>query len=415
MVNIFPIIATLSTKKAQYWQNLNIHPARKEKATMFCIKCKQTIPDGSAFCLHCGANQQSAPKSSKPRSRPNGTGSAYKRGKTWTACWIAGWKPAPDGRLLANKRTKGGFPTKKEALEYVSTLKTQGSRNPDANITFASLFERFEAQHDERVKDTTMAGYKSAYKHFNDISAMRFASIGVDDLQYCIDAVPGKRTRQVMKALASLLYKYAGSRQIVDTNLAQYIYVGKGEQIERPAFTMAQLNTVRNAVGSVPYTDYILCMCYLGFRPNEMLSLTKKAYHEEDGASYLVGGFKTEAGTNRKVTISPKILPIIRRRLADKSSIYLFPKQDGSAMRDAYFRDIFYETLNRLGIQPIPKAGERAHLVPYSCRHTFANLMKNVTGSDTDKAALMGHADASMTKKYQSEELENLVRITNAL
>ena len=156
-------------------------------------------------------------------------------------------------------------------------------------------------------------------------------------------------------------------------------------------------------------------MCYLGFRPNEMLSLTKKAYHEEDGASYLVGGFKTEAGTNRKVTISPKILPIIRRRLADKSSIYLFPKQDGSVMRDAYFRDVFYETLNRLGIQPIPKAGERAHLVPYSCRHTFANLMKNVTGSDTDKAALMGHADASMTKKYQSEELENLVRITNAL
>lgn len=385
---------------------------------MFCIKCKQTIPDGSAFCLHCGANQQSAPKPSrptKPRSRPNGTGSAYKRGKTWTACWIAGWKPAPDGHLLANKRTKGGFPTKKEALEYVATLKTQGSRNPDANITFAALFERFEAQHDERVKDTTMAGYKSAYKHFNDISAMRFASIGVDDLQYCIDAVPGKRTRQVMKALASLLYKYAGSRQIVDTNLAQYIYVGKGEQIERPAFTMAQLNTVRNAVGSVPYTDYILCMCYLGFRPNEMLSLTKKAYHEEDGASYLVGGFKTEAGTNRKVTISPKILPIIRRRLADKSSIYLFPKQDGSAMRDAYFRDIFYETLNRLGIQPVPKAGERAHLVPYSCRHTFANLMKNVTGSDTDKAALMGHADASMTKKYQSEELENLVRITNAL
>lgn len=85
-------------------------------------------------------------------------------------------------------------------------------------------------------------------------------------------------------------------------------------------------------------------------------------------------------------------------------------------MSDDYFRDeIFYSILEQLGIQPIPKKGDHAHLVPYSCRHTFANLLKNVQGSDTDKAALMGHTDASMTKQYQSEELENLLKITDAL
>lgn len=127
-----------------------------------------------------------------------------------------------------------------------------------------------------------------------------------------------------------------------------------------------------------------------------------------------MGGFKTEAGTNRKVTISPKILPIVQMLLLCKSQ-YIFPKADGSRMNDVFFRDIFYSVLSQLDIQAIPSKGERAKLVPYSCRHTFANLMKNVVGSDTDKAALMGHSDASMTKKYQSGELEKLASITNSL
>ena len=52
---------------------------------------------------------------------------------------------------------------------------------------------------------------------------------------------------------------------------------------------------------------------------------------------------------------------------------------------------------------------------PYSCRHTFANLLKNVSGADTDKAALMGHADASMTKYYQAEEMDKLQAMVDRL
>ena len=53
--------------------------------------------------------------------------------------------------------------------------------------------------------------------------------------------------------------------------------------------------------------------------------------------------------------------------------------------------------------------------VPYSCRHTFANLLKNVKGSDTDKAALIGHSDASMTKYYQSPDYDSLRAIIDSL
>ena len=382
---------------------------------MFCKKCRKEIPEGSAFCLYCGVRQEQPEKKKQKRTRPNGTGTAYKRGKTWTAVFVCGWQEK-DGVVVPVRRTKGGFPTKREALEYIPSLKAMGQRNPDENITFAELYERFYASHADRVKKTTAAGYKAAYGHFSDIASMRFTAVGVDDLQYCVDEVPGKRTRLLMKSLAGLMYKYAGSRQLVTANLAQYIYIGKGEQIKRPAFTAQQMETLWGAAGRVPFVEYILCMCYLGFRPNEMLTLKKSAYHEENGFHYLVGGFKTEAGTNRNITISPKLAPILSERLSAPHSDYLFPKRDGSRMSDDYFRDeIFYPVLEQLGIQPIPKKGDHAHLVPYSCRHTFANLLKNVPGSDTDKAALMGHADASMTKQYQSEELENLLKITNAL
>ena len=41
----------------------------------------------------------------------------------------------------------------REALEYIPTLKAMGQRNPDENITFAGLYERFYASHADRVKD----------------------------------------------------------------------------------------------------------------------------------------------------------------------------------------------------------------------------------------------------------------------
>ena len=76
-------------------------------------------------------------------------------------------------------------------------------------------------------------------------------------------------------------------------------------------------------------------------------------------------------------------------------------------MTETYFRNACFNPLMaRLGIKD---------KYPYSCRHTFANLLKNVTGSDTDKAALMGHADASMTKFYQAEDIDSLRRITDAI
>jgi integrase len=135
-----------------------------------------------------------------------------------------------------------------------------------------------------------------------------------------------------------------------------------------------------------------------------MLSLKKDAYDKAHNA--LIGGFKTEAGKNRVVPINAKIAPILAQRMASESE-YIFPRKDGTLMDDEHFRKYcFAPLMKKLGIE-----GK----VPYSCRHTFANFLKNVRGSDTDKAALIGHADASMTKYYQSPDYESLQAIIDSL
>lgn len=349
-------------------------------------------------------------KTKKPyrRMRGNGQGSAYKRGRTWTAVYIYGWI---DGK--PQKRTKGGFPTKRAALDYIPILKAKRTTR-NTEIAFGTLFEEWCPFYAPRISETTMKGLKSAYKWFSDIKNQPIAELTIDDLQDCVDACPrGKRTKENMKYLATQLYRYAAARRILRDNIAQFIFCGRETEGTRPPFEPEHVELIRQSIGKIFGADYVYCMIYTGFRPNEMLRLTADDYDAEHNC--LIGGFKTEAGTNRIVTISPKLQEIINP-LIERADPWIFPDQDGDLLTDANFReDIFYPLLAELGIQPLPTPENPAHWKPYSCRHTFAQLMKNVPGSDTDKAALMGHADASMTKYYQSADYASLKKITDAL
>lgn len=367
---------------------------------MTCLKCKHTLQDDWLTCPWC-ATRRPAQKKKAPR-RGNGQGTAYKRGKTWTAKVVIGWKIV-DGETVAVTRTKGGFKSKTEALNYCTSLLARPNRMTPT-VSFEALYKQWEESYQERVKKTTMDCYRAAYKHCKALYYLPFADITGDELQACINNCPaGKRTKENIKAFLSLLYKHAMHNDIVDRNRADTLFTGNDQKGTREAFTTKELDVIRKS--TLPYADYVLCMCYLGYRPGEMLALKKGAYDPVNKC--LIGGGKTKAGTDRIVTISPKILPQIEARYAADSE-YLFPRLDtGKKMSDDYFRKYCFDPLmEKLGM---------TNRVPYSCRHTFANLLKNVHGSDTDKAALIGHADASMTKYYQSADYDSMRAITDNL
>ena len=155
-------------------------------------------------------------------------------------------------------------------------------------------------------------------------------------------------------------------------------------------------------------------MIYLGFRPAEFLALDVKDYNSKNKA--FVGGAKTEAGTNRTVTVSPKIQPYIDQIIGNRTGGPMIKSPKGTNWDYSNFRqDVFYPTLEAIGINnPIGENGVHKY-TPHSCRHTFATLMKRVSGADKDKLELIGHTSTEMLRYYQDVNINDLKSITDKI
>ncbi len=377
---------------------------------MKCRKCRAEIPDESKFCMCCGAAQNVR---QNPKGRGNGQGSVYQLpNKKWIAVKTIGYEPLPDGTTKRITRSKSGFRTKREAIEYLPLVGKEDKVRP---TTFLQLYEAWEPTH--RAGKSTMDCYRAANKYFKPIWHQRLSDITVDDLQECLDSCgKGKRTQENMKALAGLVYKYAIPRNMAKLNMGQYLIVGGEEGSGKEGLPLEAVKSIEQAIGGVSGADYILCHCYLGFRPSEFLALDAKDYNRTERA--FVGGSKTDAGRDRVVTVSPKIQPIIDCLVKDKIAGPIFCAKDGSQIGISAYRALFYGVLERCGVDnPIIDEGgvKRRKYTPHSCRHTFATLMKRVPGADKDKLELMGHTSSEMLRHYQDVSFEDLRRVTDML
>ena len=378
---------------------------------MNCFKCKAELPPGSIYCNQCGRKQPQAPKQRAVKSRGNGQGSVYQLpNKKWRAVRTISYFSDDDGKVHRITRSKSDFKTKREAVAFLPSLGPGGRKEPK-KVTFRALYDKWLPTH--RAGRSTIDCYKAAFKYFKPVWHIPMTDIDVDDLQDCLDTCgQGKRTRQNMKAVCGLVYKYGIPRGCIpeNLNLAPFLIIGEGETAHRSAFTNEEIEKLRRAVGEVPYADYILCMIYTGFRPSELLSLDASAYNRKERC--FVGGGKTAAGTNRIVTISPKIQDIIDRLVKDKIAGPVFCDPDGNQWTLRKFSDeCFKPALKAVGIESTPDR----KLTPHCCRHTFATLMKNVKGADRDKLELIGHTSEEMLRYYQDVAFDDLRRITDEI
>lgn len=378
---------------------------------MKCRKCHAELPEGAKYCHLCGARQDVR---QNPKSRGNGTGSVYQlANKRWIAVRTIGYERDEKGKRMRKiSRSKSGFRTKKEAIEALATL---GTERPQPRATLLQVYEAWLPTH-QAGKDTINC-YKAAKKYLAPVYHINLRDISVDDLQECLDECPkGKRTRQNMKTLIGLLYKYAIPRNLASLNMSEYLTVHAEAAEERNALPEDAIPKLTKHLEDVPGADYVLCQCYLGFRPSELLALDIKDYDRKERA--FVGGAKTEAGTDRVVTVSPKIQPIVDRLVRDKLSGPVFSTTSGGRMDIKTYRTLFYDVLEKCGIEnPIERVNgvDRHRYTPHSCRHTFATLMKRVQADTKDKLALIGHTSEEMLRYYQDVSLEDLRKITDAL
>lgn len=354
----------------------------------------------------------------KVKARGNGQGCAYKRGQVWEAQVVVGWKLPEDARRkpIPDKRRKSGFKTKKEALAYCEEMRKQ--HKTMGQITLRNLFNNWKKSYEHRVALKTMEGYGQAFEHFSALHSVYVDLINAADLQKCMDACDkGKRTHEMMKTTANLLWKFAIDSGYITQNVASNLYTGKGKSVQRKPITEAELELIQKAIGTEPYADYIYCLCYLGFRPSEFLALKKSDYYTDGDIRYLIGGSKTEAGIDRTVVIPKQIEDIIAQRMSNIGTDLLFPmvchNRKGEftgykLMTHNYFNNfVFKPLMAHLGV---------SDRVPYSARHTYADKLKKASGDAKDKAALIGHSDYDFTQhRYQSAPLEDLKAVVDSI
>jgi site-specific recombinase XerD len=382
---------------------------------MNCIKCNLEIDSDSVFCKFCGKKQIREPVN---RQRGNGQGSILRRGNKWIAYAPVIYYKDDQGKLRKKTRSKT-CATKKEAAAALAEMIAKPDVKKKKTITFKALYDKWLPTHE--AGKSTMDCYKAAMKYFQPVWFMRMDDIDVDDLQDCLDNCgKGKRTQQNMKAVCGLVYKYGIPRQSVpeNLNLAQFLKVGGEDAVHRESFDSAQIDAIKKQIGITPKAEYVYCLIYLGFRPSEFLALNIENY--DSARQCFTGGGKTEAGSNRTVTISPKIQPYINKIAADRTEGAFFCTDSGKAYSLQDFTEkVFYPVLTAAGIDnpmvEISGGIERHKYTPHSCRHTFATLLKNVQASDKDKLELIGHTSDEMLRYYQDVKVEDLRKITDNL
>lgn len=379
-----------------------------------CKKCNGSLPDGAIYCPWCGYKQEKTPTH---RKRGNGQGTVLllPNGK-YKAVVVTGYYTDPEtGKRHRTTRSKT-CDRKKDAVAAIPKLLADPKKATKQSVTFKALYDAWLPTH--RAGKTTLDCYKAAMKHFKDVWSVKMSDLDVDDLQECLDACPhGRRTKENMKAVCGLVYKYGIPRKVIpdNLNLAPFLIVEGEASARRDAFTDIEIEKIKKACGKIPHAEDIYCLIYTGFRPSEFLALTSASY--DTAKNCLIGGGKTKAGTDRVVTISPKITPIIRARMAADG--VLFPDDKGHQYNLKDFTEAFYTALEQIGIDnPLVEVGggkKRHRLTPHSCRHTFATLMKRVPGASKDKQELIGHASAEMLMYYEDSTLDDKRKITDAL
>ena len=371
-----------------------------------CIKCGALLMPDAVYCHICGKKQIVTKK--KGRSRPNGSGNAYKRGTTWTAR-AAGYsyqEQQEDGkmRLVRKRPTKGGFRTKTEALEWAASQAYQPVKEAP---TLLALWKGWSENDMLKLSKDKIAAYKKARERLEPIISRQIDTLTLDDLQATVNAAASTYyTARDMKSLLSHLYKRAmasgGSAGPVTVNLSRFLVLPELVEEAPEPFTEEEVSRIWNAWDSGNrFAGYLLLMIYTSMMPAELFacksSMVDYGLHEIYGC-----GRKTKKRKDVPIVFPEFMAPVIQT-LAEESTSKAGNLYGGN--KDNFYKR-YHAFTEEAGIRDLP---------PYSCRHTTATeaVKKGVELPVIQQ--IMRHSKLSSTQRYIHVSTEAAHRGVNKL
>ncbi|PKM71499.1 MAG: hypothetical protein CVU91_13520 [Firmicutes bacterium HGW-Firmicutes-16] len=352
---------------------------------MNCInkKCSVELPDDAVYCLKCGRKQI---REAKQKLRGNGEGTVYRRegNTTWTAEVTIGWKKDKNGKRRRVPRTKGGFATKKEALDFLPELRRNTSRK---TATLEKLYDGYESSPKfSKLSSSKQSGYRSARKRIDDIAYIDINALNIEDLQDCVDRKSSSfYTAKDMKVLMSHLYSRAVAQGDTPVNLAKFIELPELDEKETVPFSRDEQAKLWEdfSVGN-KFPGLLLLMIHTGMMPGELFK-SDKTMIDWDAQQINGCGMKTKKRKTTPIIIPDLIIPVLEALCnSDSKKICEFRRED--------FYDIFPVYIQLMGFNP--------ELRPYSCRHSAATALDKAGIAPTVIQEIMRHSRFASTERY---------------
>lgn len=369
---------------------------------MICTKCKQETVAGAVFCPWCGKKLITT-KKSRVKSRGNGTGTAFRRGSTWTAQVVYDRVYVADDKPLKKlTRSKGGFKTRDEALRYCPILKN-GPQKEVLAPPLSHYWDTFKDGAYTALSISKQQAYRTAWNRMEKIRNTRVDQLTVSDLQQLItDKCKSYYTAKDCKTLLAKLFWIAAAEGYVNKDLPSFIQLPELEEEERTPFSdLEQKSLWKSYEAGDLRAAAPLLMIYTGMMPGEARAL--RVSHIDLKARTITGiGMKTKVRKKTPIVLSETIIPLVQD-LIDHAG------KDGrfwpSHKKEFYER--YYAALDAAGCRP---------LSPYSCRHTTATALaidKNIAPQTVRK--VMRWSNTKMLDRYAHPDQSDALAAVDTL
>lgn len=319
------------------------------------------------------------------RQRGNGSGSITKvtdskgRTKYRVRVTISTYVDEDTLKTKSVMKSLGTYKTKAEAEKILANYNNSPYDLESKVKTVGDLYEVWSADYFEKLKnDSSKRTVTSAWAYCESIKNMPLKKLATGHIKDVMDkgyiiVQRGKNkgekqfaslnTKCRIKSLFNLMLDYALERNLVIKNVARAFDINDmrkevdyQKKIKQP-LSQEDIDLLWENVDEFPFVDMILTGIYSGFRPSELCEL--KIENIDLDGNYIVGGMKTQAGTNRTVPIHPLIKPLVEKRYNQAikyGSEYLFNdrfSQTGLHVTYDKFRHKFETIMAELGINGV--------------------------------------------------------------